>query len=316
VYRLASISDAVVENMRPGVMERLGLGYQRLRAVNPSIIMASISAAGADGPESRYPGYAPVFNALSGMGHLTGYPDAPPTELRDSIDSRVGATTAFALLAALFQRRRTGQGQFIDLSSREAITTFGAEYLMEYVMNGRVAHRRGNREPGMAPHGCYRCRGDDSWATISVGDEHQWRALCRAAHRPQWLDDPRFADAYLRSKNQDALDELVEEWTQGYSAEEVVELLQTAGVPAAASASGSDLLDDPHLQSRGAWPSVVHSAMGRQTVLAPPWQFSVTPANIHAPAPLVGQHNHQVFVELLGHSADQVEEWASQGIID
>ena len=316
VYRLASISDVVVENMRPGVMERLGLGYRQLSAVNPSIVMASISAAGAAGPESRYPGYAPVFNALSGMGHLTGYPDAPPTELRDSIDSRVGATTAFALLASLLHRRRTGQGQFIDLSSREAITAFGAEALMEYAMNGRVAHRRGNREPGMSPHGCYRCQGEDSWVTIAVGNDEEWRAFCRAAGQPQWMDDPRFLDPYLRSKNQDDLDGLVEDWTQGHTTREVAELLQAAGVAAAASASGSDLVNDSHLQARAAWPSVEHPAMGRQTVLAPPWKFSATPAGIHSAAPLIGQHNYRVFVELLGETVANVEEWARKGIID
>ena len=314
--RLASVSDAVVENMRPGVMKRLGLGYQEFRAANPDIIMVSISAAGAAGPESQYPGYAPVFNALSGMGHLTGYPDAPPTELRDSIDSRVGATTAFALLSALFHRRRTGQGQFIDLSSKEAITAFGVEALMEYMMNGRVAHRQGNREPGLAPHGCYRCRGEDSWVTIAVGDDSQWRALCQATGRLKWLDDPRFADQYQRSRHQNALGQLLEEWTQGHTTEEVVELLQAAGVAAAASASSQDLATDPHLRAAGAWRTVEHPVMGSQTVLAPPWKFSATPATIHSAAPLIGQHNHQVFVELLGHTVDEVEEWVSLGIIE
>ena len=314
--RLTSVSDAVVENMRPGVMERLGLGYQQLREANPGIIMVSISAAGAAGPESRYPGYAPVFNALSGMGHLTGYPDAPPTELRDSIDSRVGATTAFALLAALFHRRRTGHGQFIDLSSREAITSFGAEALMEYVMNGRVAHRRGNREPGLAPHGCYRCQGEDSWVTIAVGDDNQWQALCQAAGQLQWLDDPRFSDQYQRGRHQDDLDLLIEKWTRDYTAPEVAELLQAAGVPAAPSASSQDLSTDPHLEESVAWLAVEHPAMGSQTVPAPPWRFSLTPASIRSAAPLIGQHNQRVFVDLLGHSVAEVEEWARMGIVE
>ena len=314
-HRLVAVSDAVVENMRPGVMDRLGLGYQRLRELNPSIVMASLSGAGSTGPESAYPGYAPAFNAISGLGHLTGHPDGPPAELHDSIDARVGATAAFAVLAALFHRLRTGRGQFIDLSSREAVTVFGAEALMEYAMNGRVAGRQGNREPGIAPHGCYRCVGEDVWVTIAVGNDAEWQSLCRAIGNPQWVSDPRFADGYLRYKNRDALDHLMEVWTQGHTPQKAAELLQRAGVAAAPSMSILDLNEDAHLKARGAWQEVQHPVLGPQKVQGAPWKLSGTPAVIRSAGPLLGQHSHQVLQELLGVSREEVEEWVSTGIV-
>ena len=315
-HRLVSVSDAVVENMRPGVMDRLGLGYERLRRLNPSIVMVSASSAGSAGPEKSFPGYASVFNALSGLGHLTGYPDGPPTELRDGIDARVGTTTAFAVLAALFHRLRTGEGQFIDLSSREAIAMFTGEALLDYSMNGRIQERRGNREPGMAPHGCYRCKGDQAWITIAVADDLEWEALCRAAGHPEWASESRFADGFLRYKNQDALDSLIEGWTQGIAAEEAARLLQSAGVAAAPSISSRDLAEDPHLQARGVWQELRHPVLGAQTVQGPPWALSETPATIRSSGPLLGQHNGYVLQELLGASPDEVGEWMEAGIVN
>ena len=315
VYSFVGISDALVENMRPGVMDRLGLGYQRLRQINPSLVFASVTGAGSTGPESDYPGYAPAFNALAGLGHLTGYPDGPPAELHDSIDCRVGATAAFAVLSALFHRLRTGEGQYIDLSSREAVAMFTGEALMDFTMNGRVTHRQGNRSPSMAPHGCYRCDGEDAWVTIAVGNDRDWRALCQAAGHPEWLSDSRFADGLLRCKNQDALDPLIEGWTQGHTAEKVTQLLQSAGVAAAPSMNSRDLAEDPHLKRRNVWHQVHHPVLGTQTVQGPPWGLSETPATIKSPGPLLGQHNKYVLEELLGTAPEQVRKWTHAGIV-
>ena len=218
--RLAAISDVVIENMRPGVMDRLGLGYEHLMEANPTSILASISGAGATGPERSYPGYAPAFSALGGLGHLTGYSDGPPGELHDSVDSRIGATALFAILTALFRRRRTGLGGFIDVSSREAITMFSGEALMEYAMNGVVQERRGNQELGFAPHNCYRCSGDDRWVTIAVGTQEEWLALCTATGNPQWAADSRFSDPLKRWDNHEALDNLIQRWTETHDAGE------------------------------------------------------------------------------------------------
>ena len=314
-YRLVAISDAVVENMRPGVMDRLGLGYERLRQENPTIVMASISNGGASGPEASYPGYAAVFNGLSGMGHLTGYPDGPPTEIRDSTDARVATNATFAVLVALFHRIRTGEGQFIDLSSREAITVPAAEALIDYVMNQRVLGRQGNRDPGMAPHGCYRCKGEDSWVTIALGSDAEWEAFCLVAGHGEWAADPRFGDPFLRRRNQEVLDGLVEGWTQGHTVHELAELLQFAGVAASPSMSSRDLVEDAHLRARGAWQEVRHPVLGPSKVQGPPWRFSHTPARVHSPGPLMGQQNQRVFGELLGISSGELQGWIEDGTV-
>lgn len=315
-HRLAAISDVVVENMRPGVMDRLGLGYSQLRKSNPTMIMASISGAGATGPERSYPGYAPAFSALGGLGHLTGYADGPPAEMHDSVDSRIGATALFALLTALFRRRRTGQGEFIDLSSREAITMFSGEALMEYAMNGVVQDRRGNREPGLSPHGCYRCLGDDRWLTIAVESQPEWLALCRITGNPQWAADPRFADALKRWDHQEELDHLIQSWTLTRDAGETAELLQQAGIAAEVSINGRELAADPHLHTRKAWDFVDHPILGHIQVPSPPWRLTGTPATIRAPGPLLGQHNYYVLGELLGIKKEEMEQWVEDGVVD
>ena len=315
VETLVSISDAVVENMRPGVMERVGLGYARLSRINPTLVYASISGAGSAGPESGYPGYAPAFNALSGLGHLTGHPDGPPAELHDSIDCRVGSTAAFALLGGLFHRLRTGRGQHIDLSSREAIIMSTGEALLDYDMNGRIAGRQGNRSGEMAPHGCYRCQGDDQWVTIAVADDGEWQALCLAAGHPEWARDPRFASASLRHDNRDALDRTIQEWTQDHTAEQVARSLQSAGVAAEASMGRLDLEEDGHLKARGFWQDVTHPVMGDQKVQGPPWRFSETPAGVNSPGPLLGQHNRYVVQELLGNPERDLENWVREGVV-
>ena len=316
VQSLVSISDAVVENMRPGVMARLGLGYQRLQEINPTLVYAAISGAGSTGPESSYPGYAPAFSAMAGLGHLTGYPDGPPAQFQDSIDSRVGATAAFAILSALFHRLRTGQGQFIDQSSIEAITVFSGEALMEFAMNGEVATRMGNRSPRIAPHGCYQSKGEDRWVTIAVASESEWQALCRGAGHPEWESDGRFADNNLRIKNQDVLDRLIESWTRRHAPEDAAQLLQAAGVAAEVSMSSADLAEDSHLAERGAWQQVTHPVLDLQVVQGPPWSLSETPATIRSAGPWLGQHNDYVLKELLCASTEEVEYWMESGIVD
>lgn len=313
--QIASVSDAVVENMRPGVMQRLGLSYEKLLEVNPTLVMVSISNGGASGPESTFPGYANVFNSMSGLGHLTGYPDAPPTELRDSIDARVASTASLALLMGLFHRLRTGEGQFIDLSSRESIIVYTGEALMDFAMNSRVSQSQGNRDTGAAPQGCYPCQGDDAWVTISVAGQEEWRALCSATGHQEWLEDLRFADPISRHKNQDELDELIARWTSGRPANDAAETLQKAGVSAAPSMSSRELVADDHLSSRGTWGSIEHPFMGPQTVQGPPWKFSSTPAAIRTPGPLMGQHNPDVLMELLGASERQLEDWKERRVV-
>jgi benzylsuccinate CoA-transferase BbsF subunit len=312
--RIVSISDVVMQNMRPGVMDRLGLGYEELRKVRPDIIYLSSSACGATGPERGYVGYAPTFAALGGADYLTGYPDAAPQPMSGSIDLRSAATSAFVLLAALCYRQKTGEGQHIDLSSQETISVLLGEALMDYTMNRRNQMRKGNRDDAMAPHNCYRCRGG-KWVTIAVATEEEWKAFCSAIGNPDWTMDRRFADAYSRQRNQDELDKRVEEWTINHTPYQVTKILQKARVAAFPSLDSRGLFNDRHLKERGFFEEMNHPVMGKRTIIAPHWRFSGTPTLPRRPAPLLGQHNEYVFGEFLGLSTEKINELKERKVI-
>jgi benzylsuccinate CoA-transferase BbsF subunit len=312
--RIAQISDVVTENMRPGVMERLGLGYDDLKAVKPNIIMLSSSAVGATGPERTYAGYAPTFAAMSGLAYITGHPDGPPMPLSGAVDLRVGTTSAFAILAALHYRARTGKGQYIDLSSTEAVSALIGHTFMDYSMNSRVQTRAGNRDQLMAPHNCYPCLGEDKWVTIAVACQEEWDALRRVVGDGR-LEDERFADVSSRWQNQEALDQIIGEWTASHSQEEVTQALQEVGVAAMPLHDGRALVRDAHLRERGVLEPLHHPLIGERLTLSPPWRFSRTPAQIRRPGPLLGEHNQYVLGELLGMASDEIERLVAEEVL-
>lgn len=314
--KLVKISDVVVDNFRAGIMDKLGLGYEVLKEIKPDIIMLSASSHGATGPESRYSGFAVTMGPLSGLSHITGYPGGPPTILRNSVDSRIGNAAAFAILVALYYRQKTGKGQFIDLSGREALTCGMGEVIMDYTMNQRVRSREGNRDVIMAPHNCYRCKGGDKWVSIAIGNQEEWEAFVQAIGNPPWSKEEKFSDQLSRWQNQDELDKLIEEWTITHTHYEVMEILQKAGVAAVPSFSNQDLFHDPHCQQRGYLVSVEHPSAGELYVLAPPWKFSTTPGKVTRPAPLLGEHNNYILKELLGMADQEIDDLASQGVFE
>ena len=314
VKSLVKLSDVVAENMRPGVLDRLGLGYEALRAVKPDIIMLSSSAVGSTGPERKYVGYAPTFAALGGIAHISGQPEGPPTPLSGAIDLRVGTTSAFAIMAALYHRARTGQGQYIDLSSTEAICALIGDTFLEYAMNRRSPGHAGNRDRIMAPHNCYPCAGDHKWVTIAVATDDEWRALCGAVADPR-LEDERFSDGYGRWHHQEELDQIIGEWTASRSPQEITQTLQAAGVAALPVHDGRSLVEDPQVRQRGLMQQVEHPLTSRRLVAGPPWRFSRTPASIRRPAPLLGEHNRYVLNELLGLPDEEIERLEEQGVI-
>ena len=313
--KIVQISDVASENMRPGAMDSIGLGYDVLKEVKPDIIMLSSSAFGAEGPLRRYGGYAPSFACYSGLAHLTGYSDGPPNPMTGSTDLMSATTSAFAIMAALNHRQHTGQGQHIDMASVESLAVFTGDALMEYIMNGRVQSRNGNHDRIMAPHNCYRCRGDDKWVSIAVATDEEWQAFCNAAGHPEWASDERFADTYSRWKNERELNDLIGEWTVNYTHYEVTEILQKAGVAAIPSFSNEEIFSDPHFKARELAVEVEHPSMGKQVVLGPPWRLSETPARVTKSAPTIGENNEYVFGEILGMSGKEIARLIEEEII-
>ena len=329
---LVRVSDLALENFRPGVLARLGLGYETMCEVNPGIILVSLSSNGQTGPERGYAGYAPMFAALGGLGHLTGYADGPPVELRHAMDHTGGMLAAFAAVSALAATRQglrgarptmalrgarptTGLGQHVDVSVRDMGTAFIGDALLDYAMNGREAHRHGNRDSSAAPQGVYRCKGEDAWVSISVASEAEWQAFVSALGCPEWAVGERFGDAFRRWRNHDDLDALIEAWTCGYTPGEVTLKLQAYGVAAFPSLAPDQLMTDPHLAARNAFPTVRHEEKGRQRAVAPPWRFSSTPARIDRWTPDLGEQNLEVFNGILGLPPEEVRELEQARVI-
>ena len=302
LMRLLKVSDLFIENFTPRVIEGWSLNYERLRPVNPQLIMISMPGFGLSGPWRDYPALGTTTDSMSGVAALCGYEGGPPRLQTVSWDPVVGLHGTVALLLALRHRAATGRGQFIELSHIEAGTSLIAQAVMDYSMNRRIWPRRGNRDWSMAPHGCYRCRGNDDWLVVAVRSDAEWAALCRVIGRPEMEPDPRFATVISRLAHQDVLDKIIEAWTVQHEHREAMELLQQGGVPAGAVLSAPELLANPHLNERGFFEVVDRPFVGAHPYPGVTIRMSKTPAHIRHPAPTLGQHNRQVLQETLGLS--------------
>ena len=304
--RLVARCDVVVANMRPGKMDKLHLGYEDLKKVKPDIIMLESTGFGVTGPYRGFAGFAPIFASMGGLANLTGYTGGAPNPMSGVQDLRAATQAAYAILAALYHRKKTGEGQYIDCSSSECITALVGNEMMEYTMNGRSLGRTGNTDPVMAPHNVYRCKGDDKWISIAVGTEEEWQNLVHAMGDPDWAKDEKFADMYARHENSAELDRHMVEWTVRYGHIELMHLLQDAGVAAMPSFCATEILEDPHVKARGLLTTVEHPLLKTQHVFNPPWKLSETPATIRKPGPCLGEDNVEVFTGLLGMSEEEV----------
>ncbi len=314
--KLVSVSDIVAENFAAGVMDKMGLGYEVLRQLKPDIIMIAMSGYGASGPESAYVSYGPAQVPMSGLSSLTGFPGFPPMHVGFSYgDPNGGLHGAFAVLAALMHRARTGEGQYIDLSQWETSVAVLGEGMMEQVMNGSQPPRMGNRDPYMAPHGLFRCQGDDRWVSIVVASEEEWQRLCTAMGRPELAADPRFAVLAARKQNEDALEALLSAWTAPLTAEDVTARLQAAGVAAFPALSNKELAEDSHLRSRGFFVELPHTEVGVRQHAGVPWVFSDTPCQVRRAGPCLGQDTDEVMQRVLGFSVEEVAVLRERGIL-
>jgi len=316
--QLVRVSDVVAENYTPRVMKNFGLDYPVLKEVNSRIIMISLPAQGTTGPWKDYPGYAFPIEQMSGIPQLTGYPEGPPQTTGFAIsDPMAGINGMVAVMIALFFRQMTGKGQYIDLSQIEAASCMIGDAIADYSMNKRIQPRRGNHHPFMAPHGYYRCKGDDMWVGIAVSSDQEWRKFSRAIGSPSWTKEEKFAGSINRWRNQDELDKLIEEWTIQYDHYDVMNALQKAGVAAGAILTGSEQVNDPHLKARGTFQMVDRELVGPHPYPVPssPVRLPGSPAPIRRPAPLLGEHNNYVLGELLGMSKADIQSLVDDQII-
>jgi len=314
--RLVSISDVVIENFRQGSLERLGYTYEELRRHRPDLIYVSMPAFGNTGPWKGYLGYGIGQEQLSGMAHMTGYRGEGP--MKSGInhgDPITGSHAAGILMAALRHRRRTGKGMYIDVSQQESSVALMGPEVLAYQMTGQEPERRGNRSGWYAPANSYRCAGEDRWVTIAATNQDQWRSLAQAMDADGLADDPRFDTNEARRENHDDLDRIISEWTIGLEAYDVTRKLQRLGVPAGPVLRGPDLLQDAHYKDRGTFVTVDHPQVGPKQYPGIPWKMSATPGVVRWPSPTLGQHNREVYGELLGLNGLEIDQLDQTGVI-
>jgi crotonobetainyl-CoA:carnitine CoA-transferase CaiB-like acyl-CoA transferase len=316
--RLVARADVVVSNYAAGVMDRLGLGYERLRRANERIIVFATSGYGETGPCSSYVTWGPNIEALSGLGTLSGFPERECTITQYAYPDVLTALHGlFAVTCALDHRRRTGRGQYIDLAQYETTVAAVGDVMMERLANGAEPPRRGNRSTRYAPHGCYRCAGDDRWCAIAVRDEAEWGRFCDAAGEPGWRGDPRFADRAARLANAGALDALIERWTSTREDRAVMTLLQEAGVAAGVVQHVGDLArEDRQLAARRFFEDVEHLQKGTVTTTGVPLGLTGSPVRTGRSGAGVGEDNGWVFGTLLGMSEEEIRACVDDGAIE
>jgi benzylsuccinate CoA-transferase BbsF subunit len=316
--RLAVECDVFMENFTPGVIEKWGLGYEELRKIRPDIIMLRQSGYGSWGPYNNLPAFGMVLVPIAGLPNFIGWPGKEPLPVgvsayTDCISPRFATA---ALIAALDYRNKTGKGQLLDLSQFETALYFILPALLDYNANGREPSRIGNSCPYAVPHGVYPCQGDDRWCTIAVLNDRQWADLCRVIGRTDCVADPRFDSLLNRKQHEDEINEMVSSWTINLTPEEVMDKMQSAGVPAGVVKTAADIYEDPQLRQRHLFWPMEHPDMGLFTHLGQNFVLSETPAQARMPSPQIGEHTEYVCTNILGMTDEEFVELAGAGVFE
>lgn len=314
---LVKWADVVVENFAGGAMERMGLGYEVLRKIKPDIIMCSSCMQGQTGPHAKHPGSGHKLTALAGFCHITGWPDREPGYIGAYTDFLGPRFNVIGILAALEYKRQTGKGMYLDMSQYENSVHFISTMVLEYVVNGRTPGRIGNKCEYAAPHNAYRCLGEDRWCSITVFTDEEWNAFCKVLGNPEWTKEPRFATLAGRKQNEEELDRLINEWTKKRTAEDVMNAMQKAGVPAGVVETGEDILDkDPQFKHRGTFVQLEHPDGGLYRTQTGPHCLLSKASFTMKRAPRLGEHNEMVFKGILGLSDEEFSKLVKEGVID
>src|SRR5208282_1459161 len=313
--RLVLQSDLVTENFTVGNMQKYGLGYDDLRKLKPDLIMLSGTPLGQDGPFARTVGFGPTTQAFAGLCHLTGYPDSFPCGVGGTWpDFAVGTAMVFFLLAALHHRDRTGEGQYLDLSMAEMVTTMIPEAMMDFLMNGRDDGPQGNREPSMAPHGVFPAAGDDQWIAIAIASDAEFAALCEVLSVPSIAADRAYGRLPDRLRNVAMLESEVAVRTRNFGRDDLVRRLRERGIAAGPVYNTHDLMADEAFQASGMMITREHGESGARAVPGLPVTFSALKPEYFG-APRLGQHNDEVLGGLLGMGANEIARLKEQKVI-
>lgn len=297
-------------------MKRLGVDYDVLVKVKHDIIMVSFPGVGKEGPLSDVVTYGPSLAGLAGLDSLVGYEGERVLGVQQAYaDINAALHGAFAIVTALYHREIHGEGQQIEVAQIEALLSTMPEPVMEYSLNGRVLEPFGNLSHFMVPHNNYRCKGDNKWVSIAVRTDQEWQSFCEAIDNPPWTKKDEFADGYKRSLNRRELDRWIGEWTITKTSQEIMELLQKAGVAAAACEDTEERFFNPHFQERGILAEIEHPSTGVDWIPSVVCKLSETPGTIRRPAPMLGEHNQYVFHELLGVSEDTMSALVAEKVI-
>ncbi|MDN3523299.1 CaiB/BaiF CoA transferase family protein [Halomonas ramblicola] len=312
---LASQADVVIENFRPGTMERWGLGYEVLSRDNPGLVMVRVTGFGQDGPYASRAGFASVCEAMGGLRYLSGYPDRPPVRVGISIgDTLAGLHAALGAMMALQQRHRSGRGQVVDSSIFESVLAMMESLIPEYARAGKVRERSGSFLPGIAPSNAYPAR-DGRDVIIGANQDSVFRRLCEAMGQPRLADHPDYATHRARGEHQQAIDDLVAAWTRQHDAQQVVDILAAAGVPAGLVYRAPDMLADPHFQARESIVEVPDRSgrpLPMQNVFP---RLSDTPGRVHRVGPELGEHTEAILSGWLGLAPDALDALRADGVI-
>lgn len=311
---LVKIGDVVLENYAPGVMKRLGIDYPVLRDINPRTIMCSISGFGQWGPYSERIAFDVISQAMSGLMSITGYPDSPPTRVGTSLgDVNASVHAAFAIMTALWQREKSGVGQYIDCSMQEAMVSILEGAIVRWTIGKELLTPIGSHNPHDAPMGAYKCK--DGYIIIAtVGDEH-WHRFCRAIGRPEWASDPEYRTKRQRWEKKLILAEEIEKWTANYTVREAGEILDRERVANSPILNIQQVVDDPHLNARGYFVEVEHPIIGKAKIPGIPFKLSETPGEVEHPSPLVGEHNELILGKYLKISSAEVKQLKEEGAL-
>ena len=315
---LTRISDVVVENFSPRVMQNWGLNYNNLKKIRPDLIMISMSAMGQTGPWKNFVAFGPTLQSLGGLSYLTSFSKDTPLGLGYAYaDMIAGLYAVVAMLAALEYRQQTGCGQYIDLSEYEAVCTTIGPTLLDAFINPDNILPQGNSAEYIpaAPYGCYKCKGEERWCTVAVFSEDEWRSLCNVLGNPSRAEDERFSSLSNRKKNGLELDEWLGDWMAKRSAEEAVQLLQAAGIPAGVVQNAGDLAGDPHLHARNFFTALDGLDRDGTKTDTSPMKFIHHKNEPWRAAPSLGRDNYYVYRELLGLTEAEIKSYIERGII-